>query len=75
MMLKVEKQRATDVMNIESSEITTFMEKSHIFGNGSGQGERGIPLTKHGYNVGNSYTNTKGISTRKGTYMITKEAI
>ena len=63
MMLKVEKQRATHIMNTKSSEVTAFMEKCHIFSNGSGQGERGIPQTKPGYNVGNLYTNTKEIST------------
>ena len=75
MMLKVEKQRATHMMNTKSLEIIAFMEKSHIFSNISGQEGRGIPQTKPGYNVGNSYTNTKGISVRKGTYMRIEDAI
>ena len=63
MILKVEKQRAKHMMNAKSPEIIALMEKSHIFDNESGQGGRGIPQTKPGYNVGNSCTNTKGIST------------
>ena len=44
MMLKVEKQKVTQMMNTESSVITALMAKSHIFNNIGGYiGSRGAP--------------------------------
>ena len=61
MILKVEKQRVTTMVNTENSEITALRTKTQVFGGRNGNGRKNMTQDKTGYD-------TKDYTSRKGNY-------
>ena len=68
MILKVEKQRVTHMMNTDSSEISALMAKTHSFGTKNGTGGKNTLQFKTGLHSTYSHNSGKGFSIRKGNY-------